>query len=89
MDTFMTLSLPPNAETEQYGRPGASAFATGVARARSLPGPGLRPTPPTDPYVSNSLIRFVSDGPCGPKTLRVTTPQGVMTVAAHQNTCMF
>jgi hypothetical protein len=43
----------------------------------------LLPPPPTDPYVSNSLIRFVSDGPCGPKTLQLTTPQGVMTVAAH------
>lgn len=43
----------------------------------------MLPPPPTDPYVSNSLIRFVSDGPCGPKTLQLTTPQGVMTVAAH------
>ena len=43
----------------------------------------MRPTPPTDPYVSNSLIRFVSNGPRGPRTLQVTTPQGDMTVAAH------
>ena len=43
----------------------------------------MLPPPPTDPYVSNSLIRFVSDGPCGPKTLQLTTPQGVMTIAAH------
>ena len=43
----------------------------------------MLPPPPTDPYVSNSLIRFVSDGLGRPKTLQVTTPQGVMTVAAH------
>jgi hypothetical protein len=33
--------------------------------------------------VNNSLIRFVSDGPFGPKTLQLTRPQGDMTVAAH------
>ena len=43
----------------------------------------MLPPPPTDPYVSNSLIRFVSNGPCGPKALQLTTPQGDMTVAAH------
>jgi len=30
----------------------------------------LRPTPPTDPYVTDSVIRFVSNGPCGPRTCR-------------------
>lgn len=55
---------------------------------RPLPGRGraCARRPPTDPYVKISLIRFVSCGPGGPKTLRVTSPQGVMTVAAHQNT---
>ena len=43
----------------------------------------MPPAPPTDPYVSNSLIRFVSNGPRGPRTLQLTTPQGDMTVAAH------
>ena len=43
----------------------------------------MRPSPHTDPYVSNSLIRFVSNGPRGPRTLQLTTPQGDMTVAAH------
>ena len=28
----------------------------------------MRPTPPTDPYVNNSLIRFVSNDPFGPRT---------------------
>jgi len=43
----------------------------------------LLPPPPTDPYVTNSVIRFVSNGPCEPKTLQLTRPQGVMTVAAR------
>ena len=33
-------------------------------------------------YVKMSFIRFVSNGPCGPKTLPLTTQQGDMTVAA-------
>jgi len=53
--------------------------ATGSCRV----GAGVTPTPPTDPYVTNSVIRFVSNGHCGPKTLQLTTPQGDMTVAAH------
>jgi hypothetical protein len=46
-------------------------------------GAGLAPDAPHGPVREYSLIRFVSDGPCGPKTLQLTTPQGVMTVAAH------
>ena len=51
-------------------------------------GAGLAPDAPHGPVREYSLIRFVSDDPFGPKTLQVTTPQGVMTVAAHQNTCV-
>ena len=43
----------------------------------------MRPPPPTDPYVTNSVIRFVSIGPCEPITLQGTSPQGDMTVAAR------
>src|SRR5512138_944447 len=64
---------------KQTGRP------TGVG---CRVGAGLAPDAPHGPVREYSLIRFVSDGPCGPKTLQLTTPQGVMTVAAHQNTCV-
>src|SRR5258708_19605521 len=48
-------------------------------------GAGIAPDAPHGPGREYSLIRFVSDGPCGPKTLQLTRPQGDMTVAAHQN----
>jgi hypothetical protein len=63
--------------TNQRQSSGTRGLKTWTATAELLP------PPPTDPYVSNSLIRFVSDGPCGPKTLQLTRPQGDMTVAAH------
>ena len=74
----------PNRKTERCGRSKGSELPRDVARPHSLPGRsrGFPPTPPTDPYVKNSLIRFVSNGPGGPRTLQLMTPQGDMTVAA-------
>src|ERR1017187_2179682 len=63
----------------------ATADAAHLEEARRrLPGRGrsFPRRPPTDPYVTNSVIRFVSNGPFGPRTCSFPAA-GDMTVAAH------
>jgi hypothetical protein len=56
------------------------------ALIRCRVGAGSLPPPPTDPYGTNSVLRFVSNGHCWPRTSQLMTPQGDMTVAAHPST---